>query len=103
MVLQTYKIKKVGAKKGYDLLKKKSDALKGAFRRLLERLVNNKARMGEDFKGALLSYAEATFAAGDFSKSVTEQVKQKTSVRLSVDTENIAGVQLPLFELKGED
>ena len=72
MVLQTYKQKKVGAKKGYDLLKKKSDALKGAFRRLLEKLVNNKARMGEDFKGALLSYAEATFAAGDFSKSVTE-------------------------------
>jgi vacuolar-type H+-ATPase subunit D/Vma8 len=50
-----------------------------------------------------LSYAEATFVAGDFSKSVTEQVKQKTTVRLNVNTDNIAGVQLPDFELKGED
>jgi V-type H+-transporting ATPase subunit D len=49
-VLQTYKQKKIGAKKGYDLLKKKSDALKSAFRKLLEKLVNNKAKMGEDFK-----------------------------------------------------
>ena len=35
MTLQTYKARAVGAKKGYDLLKKKSDALKKAFRAIL--------------------------------------------------------------------
>jgi V-type H+-transporting ATPase subunit D len=35
MTLQVYKIKAVGAKKGYELLKKKSDALKKAFRAIL--------------------------------------------------------------------
>jgi hypothetical protein len=35
MVLQVYKLKAVGAKKGFELLKKKSDALKKAFRAIL--------------------------------------------------------------------
>ena len=35
MTLQVYKARAIGAKKGYDLLKKKSDALKKAFRAIL--------------------------------------------------------------------
>ena len=37
--LQTYKAKKTGAKKGYDLLKRKADALKKAFNDLAKIIV----------------------------------------------------------------
>ena len=103
MTLQTYKAKIVGAKKGYDLLKKKADALKKAFRAILQKIVEAKVKMGADYKEALLGLAGATFAAGDFSRAVIDHVKTKTSVRLNVQTDNIAGVHLPLFNLKGED
>jgi len=48
--LQQFKGKKVGAKKGYDLLKKKSDALKKAFNDIMKKIVETKKRMGKDFK-----------------------------------------------------
>ena len=59
--------------------------------------------MGQDYKEALLGLAGATFAAGDFSRAVVDHVKTKTSVRLTVHSDNIAGVLLPIFTLKGED
>jgi len=59
--------------------------------------------MGADYKEALLGLAGATFAAGDFSRAVIDHVKVKTSVRLTVTTDNIAGVHLPMFTLRGED
>jgi V-type H+-transporting ATPase subunit D len=49
MSLQAFKAKKVGAKKGYDLLKKKSDALKKAFNEIMRRIVETKKNMGKDF------------------------------------------------------
>ena len=103
MTLQVYKQRAVGAKKGYELLKKKSDALKKAFRGILQRIVESKIRMGLDFKEALMGMAGAQFAAGDFSRNVMGQVKTKTPVRLTVHSDNIAGVHLPIFNLKGED
>jgi predicted HicB family RNase H-like nuclease len=48
--LQTFKGKTIGAKKGYDLLKKKSDALKKAFNEIMKKIVQTKKRMGKDFK-----------------------------------------------------
>jgi vacuolar-type H+-ATPase subunit D/Vma8 len=60
-------------------------------------LVESKARMGNDYKDALLSFAQATYAAGDFSRAVLEQVKTKTSLRLNVSSDNIAGVHMPKF------
>ena len=71
--LQLYKQKAVGAKKGYELLKKKSDALKKAFRGILQKIVEAKIRMCFDFKQAQLWLASAFFAAGDFSRSVIEK------------------------------
>ena len=59
--------------------------------------------MGADYKEALLGLAGATFAAGDFSRAVIDNVKVKTNVRLTVTTDNIAGVHLPMFTLRGED
>ena len=103
MTLTLYKARAVGAKKGYDLLKKKSDALKKAFRGILANIVESKVRMGLDYKEALIGMAEANFAAGDFSRAVVDHVKTKTPVRLTVHSDNIAGVHLPLFALKGTD
>jgi len=59
--------------------------------------------MGLDFKEAVMGMVGAQFAAGDFNRSVMGQVKTKTPVRLTVHSENIAGVHLPIFNLKGED
>ena len=101
--LQLYKTKAVGAKKGFELLKKKSDALKKAFRAILSKIVESKVLMGAEYKRALLALATATFAAGDFTRAVVDNVKSKTNLRLNVNAENIAGVHLPIFTLRGED
>ncbi len=102
MNLANFKIRQVGAKKGYDLLKKKADALKKAFRTILGKIVETKKRMGREFNESLMSLAEANFAAGDFSKSVYDSVKTRTNVRLNVTSENVAGVHLPVFSLRGD-
>ena len=65
-------------------------------------ILEYKKRMGKDYNEALLSLAEANFAAGDFSRNVMEQVKLKTAVRLNVTATNTAGVFLPTFELRGD-
>jgi V-type H+-transporting ATPase subunit D len=102
MNLALFKQKKVGAKKGFDLLKKKSDALKKSFREILAKILETKKRMGKEFNLALIGLAEANFAAGDFSKSVLDSVKTRTNVRLNVSSENVAGVHLPVFTLRGD-
>jgi H(+)-transporting ATP synthase subunit D len=83
-------------------LKKKADALKKAFREILIRIVDTKKSMGKQFNESLLSLAEANFAAGDFSRNVLDSVKIRTNVRVNVSSENIAGVHLPIFSLRGE-
>ncbi len=102
MNLQLFKQKKVGAKKGYDLLKKKSDALKKAFREIMQKILEAKKRMGKDYSESLLALAEANFAAGDFSKAVFDSVSTRTGVRLNVSSDNVAGVHLPAFTLRGD-
>ena len=49
MTLQLFKVKAVGAKKGHELLKKKSDALKKAFREIMIKILACKKSMGSDF------------------------------------------------------
>ena len=36
--------------------------------------------------------AQANFAAGDFGNTVRDSVKMKTNVRVTISTDNIAGV-----------
>ena len=103
MTLQTYKIRAVGAKKGYELLKKKSDALKKALRAILAKIVDSKVRMGLDYREARLGMAEANFAAGDFSRAVIDNLPVCSPVRLTMSQENIAGVKIPIFKLKDID
>ena len=103
MTLQVYKQRAVGAKKGYDLLKKKSDALKKAFRAILQKIVESKVRMGVDYREARMGMAEANFAAGDFSRAVVDHVAVCSPVRMTVQNDNIAGVHIPVFRLKDID
>lgn len=102
MNLALFKTKKIGARKGYDLLKKKSDALKKKFREIMTKILETKKRMGKDYGECLLALAEANFAAGDFAKGVYDSVGTKTLVRLNVTSENVAGVHLPQFTLRGD-
>jgi len=91
----------VGAKKGYDLLKKKSDALKKAFNDIMKVIVVTKKSMGKDFHQCQLEMANANFAAGNFAVAVLDSVKTKTNVRVHITTENVAGVHQPTFHLRG--
>lgn len=92
-----------GAKKGHELLKKKADALKKAFRETMIKIIDVKKRMGREFNEAMLALAEANFAAGDFGRNVVDQVKSKSNIRLSVATDNIAGVYLPKYAITNGD
>lgn len=100
-VLQNFKAKSKGAKKGYELLKKKSDALKKAFNDIMKAIVTTKVGMGNEFQQAQLEMAQAKFAAGEFGVTVRDSVKQKTSVYLLISVENVAGVMKPTFNLQG--
>lgn len=84
------------------MLKKKSDALKKAFRDIMVKILETKKRMGRDYNESLLALAEANFAAGDFSKAVFDSVGSRTNVRLNVTSDNVAGVHLPIFSLRGD-
>ena len=68
----------------------------------MTKILETKKRMGKDYNECLLALAEANFAAGDFAKGVYDSVGSKTHVRLLVSSENVAGVHLPQFTLRGE-
>jgi len=95
------KLRKIGAKKGFDLLKKKADALKKEFNEISKKIVSTKKRMGREFNECQLDMAQANFAAGDFGITVRDSVKTKTNVRLQIREENVAGVKKPTFFIKG--
>lgn len=103
MQLQIFKQKHIGAKKGYELLKKKADALKKKQRDIMIKILETKKSMGVDFNAAILALAEANFAAGDFSKGVLDSVQSKSSIRLNVTSANVAGVHLPNFAIRDMD
>jgi len=97
MTLQLMKGKQKGAKKGYDLLKKKADALTIRFRIILKEILANKEAMGKEMREAHFSLASAKYHAGDFSNAVLESVTEAT-FRLKIDQDNVAGVLLPNFK-----
>ena len=101
--LQAFKAKKVGAKKGYDLLKKKADALMAAYLRIMKELFELKKTMGKDFLDCQVAMSAANYAAGDFGIVVRDQVKANAGVRVRIHTENVAGVMKPNFIVKGID
>lgn len=89
---------------GYDLLKKKSDALSARLRGLLKEIKSTKEAVGREMNGASFSISEAVWAAGDFRKKVVEAPqKERATVRVAVRTDNVAGVKLPVFTLVKEE
>jgi len=98
MALTGLKGRRVGAKKGFELLKRKSDALMARFRRMLGVIIETKDEMGVEMSKAFFSLTEAQYAAGDIQPIVMEKVgSAKITVKQAV--ENVAGVQLPVFEM----
>jgi len=97
MALTGLKVKLAGAIKGHNLLKKKSDALTIRFRSILGKIVENKQAMGINMKSAYFGLSTAKYAAGEFSHTVMENV-EAASLKLRLDTDNVAGVYLPIFK-----
>ncbi|OQR91814.1 H - or Na -translocating F-type, V-type and A-type ATPase (F-ATPase) Superfamily [Achlya hypogyna] len=96
MNLTVYKAKRVAAKKGYDLLKKKADALKMRFQAMLREIQKTKMAMSQDAADAFFSLTQAQYAAGDFRHKVVESVTT-AEFRLENRIDNVAGVKLPVF------
>ncbi|KAK9309108.1 hypothetical protein QLX08_001074 [Tetragonisca angustula] len=86
-----------GAQKGHGLLKKKADALQMRFRLILGKIIETKTLMGEVMKEAAFSLAEAKFATGDFNQVVLQNVT-KAQIKIRSKKDNVAGVNLPVFE-----
>jgi V-type H+-transporting ATPase subunit D len=97
MVLQQLKSRRLGAKKGHGLLKKKADALKMKLRRMMGVIIENKEAMGGLMSDAFFSGTEARYVAGNFLPVVEETVKKATFV-VRAGEENVAGVKIPNFE-----
>lgn len=91
------KARLVGAKKGHSLLKKKSTALSIRFRSILSTIKQCKENMGQQFREASFSLAEAKYIAGDISYAVVESVNN-AALKVRMRTDNVAGVQLPVFK-----
>jgi len=101
MALTGLKSKRKGAKKGYELLKRKSDALMARFRRMLATIIETKDEMGVEMSKAFFSLTEANYAAGDIGPVVLEKVNTAT-IRVKQQVDNVAGVMLPIFEVINE-
>merc|ERR1711953_130153 len=86
-----------GAQKGHSLLKKKADALQMKFRLVLKEIVDTKQTMGDVMKEASFSLAEAKFVMGDFNQPVLQNVN-KARLKIRTRKDNVAGVNLPVFE-----
>ncbi|MCO5547975.1 hypothetical protein L7F22_001430 [Adiantum nelumboides] len=97
-VLGVVKARLLGATKGHQLLKKKSDALTVQFRQILKRIVQAKETMGESLKASSFSLTEAKYTAGDSIKHVVLENVGSATVKVRAKQDNVAGVKLPKFE-----
>jgi len=93
---QIFKAKRLGAKKGFELLKKKSDALKVRFRDIARQIAETKGTMSTTASSAFFSLTQARYAAGDFTPAILES-QLTASMRVTSRTDNVAGVKLPVF------
>lgn len=101
-VLGVVKSRLVGATKGHQLLKKKSDALTVQFRQILRRIVQAKETMGDSLKASSFALTEAKYTAGENVKHVVLENVSLASVKVRAKQDNVAGVKLPKFEYFSE-
>ncbi|KAH7815107.1 putative V-type proton ATPase subunit D [Monocercomonoides exilis] len=103
MVLQAQQAKMVAAKRGHELLKKKSDALSVKFRDILGKILDAKNELVTLVNEALFSTSHMKYTTGDQIKyAVRETVSSTTPTKVTMHMENLAGVLLPVFELQQE-
>jgi len=98
MALTVMKARLKGAQKGHSLLKKKADALQMRFRSILKKIVDTKELMGTVMKEAAFSLTEAKFVTGEFKQEVLQKVT-KAQLKVRDRKDNVAGVNIPIFEL----
>ncbi|CDJ67653.1 vacuolar ATP synthase subunit d, putative [Eimeria necatrix] len=97
MTLQVAKQKKKGASQGYQLLKKKSDALSARFRGMLKEIT--KLSIGDTINEAHFSMAKASWAGGnDLREQLMQRIK-RPAVFVTAAYDNVAGVRLPVFQI----
>jgi V-type H+-transporting ATPase subunit D len=99
MMLAAFKARAVGAKKGHSLLKKKRDALKSRFQKMLREIVDTKKEVGRGMRDAVFAIAKMSWAAGDVSSQVLERAR-KPECTLDLGAINVAGVYLPVFTMR---
>eukprot|EP01103_Thecamoeba_quadrilineata_P012748 TRINITY_DN3367_c0_g1_i1.p1 TRINITY_DN3367_c0_g1~~TRINITY_DN3367_c0_g1_i1.p1 ORF type:complete len:253 (+),score=54.14 TRINITY_DN3367_c0_g1_i1:1-759(+) len=98
MALTILKSKLAGAIRGYNLLKKKRDALRRKFQAILAQIIENKEAMGSQMKEASFSLATAKYATGEMlTHSILENVGSAT-FKMKLSSDNVAGVHLPNFQ-----
>ncbi|CAE7716105.1 vha-14 [Symbiodinium sp. KB8] len=99
MALTTWKGQHTGAAKGYDLLKKKRDALKKRFHTICKNIADGKREAISELEEAHDSLERARWAAGDFSRQVESTLPSQAAVHADVMVENVAGVELPRMQV----
>jgi len=102
MMLAQFKARFAGAKKGHGLLKKKRDALKARFQKMLKEIVEAKKGVVLGIKDCSFAMAKSAWASGNIASTVLEKVKKPSAV-LKAGAENVAGVYLPKFILSRDD
>ncbi|CDJ57805.1 vacuolar ATP synthase subunit d, putative [Eimeria maxima] len=101
MTLQIAKQKKKGAAQGYQLLKKKSDALSARFRGMLKEIVKARTKLsiGDNINEAHFSLAKASWAGGSDLRGQLMQRIKRPAVFVTAAYDNVAGVRLPVFQI----
>jgi len=102
-VLAVIKQRLIGAKKGHQLLKKKSDALTVRFRQILREIVAAKEAMGEHMRNAAFGLTEVKYTTGDGIKHTVLENVEQASVKVKARQDNVAGVRLAAFDDVSED
>jgi V-type H+-transporting ATPase subunit D len=97
MALTNMKSKLKGAQNGHNLLKRKSEALTRRFREIVKKIEESKMKMGKIMQVASFSLAEVAYTTGDISFQVRESVAS-AQLKVRAKSENVSGVQLPIFE-----
>mmetsp|Transcript_1160 Transcript_1160/g.2544 ORF Transcript_1160/g.2544 Transcript_1160/m.2544 type:complete len:249 (+) Transcript_1160:34-780(+) len=98
MALTATKGRLKGAVNGHRLLKKKSDALTVRLRAILKQIYDEKKAMGSNFKESFFSLAEVYYTAGEDIKYTILESAAKPNTMVTMKVDNVAGVQLPIFE-----
>jgi len=97
MTLQQMKTRAKGAKKGYDLLKKKADAIKSYLQKILNKILAVKERVAKNIQHAGVLHTKAIYFAGKFNNQVIQGQKSEASFKVQAVEDNVAGVKIPIF------